>query len=269
MLVPYLIWNFVAFIILLIQVHPGVIRFFSLLKDYRVDITSFLSSFWVTNLPISMSGPANPINTPLWFIRDLMVLVLFSPIIWWLIKRLKIGTVIVLGIIWFFSLGEGFGFPGLCHQSLFFFPLGAYFGINRINFVDMVSKQLWIPYVYLGIALIDAVSKNESYNASLHNVGILFGMVSIVYLVSLLLRTDKIHVNDFLVSASFFVYALHNLFLGKVTKIIIMYLRPESPVFVLLIYFMMPTIVISLCLLLYKALRKCSPLISAVLTGGR
>lgn len=269
LLVPYLIWNFVAFIILLIQVHPGVIRFFPLLKDYRVDITSFLSSFWVTNLPISMSGPANPINTPLWFIRDLMVLVLFSPIIWWLIKRLKIGTVIVLGIIWFFSLGEGFGFPGLCHQSLFFFPLGAYFGINRINFVDMVSKQLWIPYVYLGIALIDAVSKNESYNASLHNVGILFGMVSIVYLVSLLLRTDKIHVNDFLVSASFFVYALHNLFLGKVTKIIIMYLRPESPVFVLLIYFMMPTIVISLCLLLYKALRKCSPLISAVLTGGR
>lgn len=269
LLVPYLIWNFVAFIILLIQVHPRFIHFFPLLKDYRVDITSFLSSFWVTNIPISMSGPANPINTPLWFIRDLMILVLLSPIIWWLIKRLKSGIIIVLGIIWFFSLGEEFGFPGLCHQSLFFFPLGAYFGINRLNFVVTMSKLLWIPCVYLGLAIVDAVSKNESYNASLHNAGIIFGMVSIVYLVSLLLRRNIIQVNDFLIGASFFVYALHNLFLGKVTKIVIMYLRPESPIFVLLIYFTMPTIAISLCLLLYKALRKCSPLISVVLTGGR
>ena len=54
LLVPYLIWNFVAFIILLIEVHPKVIQFFPLLKDYRVDIVSFLSSFWVTNLPMSM-----------------------------------------------------------------------------------------------------------------------------------------------------------------------------------------------------------------------
>ncbi len=269
LLVPYLIWNFVGFMILLIQVHPKVIRFFPLLKEYRVDITSFLSSFWVTNLPISMSGPANPINTPLWFIRDLMVLVLLSPIIWWLIKRLKLGTIIVLGIIWFFTLGDKFGFPGLCHQSLFFFPLGAYFGINRFNFVGMISKWQLIPFIYFGIAIVDAVSKTESYNAALHNVGVLFGMVSIVYLVSLLLRNNKIQVNNFLIGASFFVYALHNLFLGKVTKIIIMYLRPESPIMVLLIYFVMPIIVIILCLIIYKAIDKFSPLICSVMTGGR
>ncbi len=267
--VPYLIWNFIAFIILLIQVHPRIVRFFPLLNDYRVDITSFLSSFWITNLPISMSGPANPINTPLWFIRDLMMLVMLSPIIWWLIKHFKLGTIFILGIIWFFSLGERIGFPGLCHQSIFFFPLGGYFGVNRLNFVELIRELFWVPFLYFCIAIADAVSKNESYNATLHNVGVLLGMVSVVYLVSLLLRKEKIQVDDFLIGASFFVYALHNLLLGKLTKIVILYIRPESPILVLLVYFMMPTIVISLCLVLYKLLNRLSPRISSVLTGGR
>jgi hypothetical protein len=216
-----------------------------------------------------MSGPANPINTPLWFIRDLMVLVLLSPIIWWLIKRVKLGIVIFLGIIWFFSLGENYGFPGLCHQSLFFYPLGAYFGINKLNFVDMISKWMWIPYVYFGFAIVDAVSKNESYNAVWHNMGILFGMVSVVYIVSLLLWKDKIHVNNFLIGASFFVYALHNLFLGKATKIVIIHLRPDSPIIVLLIYFLMPAIAILICLALYHLLFQRCPRFCSVLTGGR
>lgn len=267
--IPYLIWNFFAFLILLIQVHPRIVRFFPLLYDYRVDITSFLSSFWITNLPISMSGPANPINTPLWFIRDLMVLVLLSPIIWWLIKQFKLITVIILGIIWFFSLGEIIGFPGLSHQSLFFFPLGAYFGVNKLNFVELIRKMGWIPFLYFGFAIVDAVSKNESYNAAFHNIGILFGMVSVVYLVSLLLRIDKIHANDFLIGASFFVYALHNLFLGKMTKIVVMYIRPESPIILLFVFFMMPIVAITLCLLLYKLLNQLSPKICSVLTGGR
>lgn len=268
LLVPYLIWNFVGFILLLIYVHPKVLRFFPLLNNYRVDIVSFLSSFWVTNLPISMSGPANPINTPLWFIRDLMVLVVLSPIIWWLIKKAKVVFIIVLGLIWFFTLGQYIGFPGLCHQSLFFFPLGAYFGINKINFVENIQKYPWLPVVYIVLAIIDALSEKDYYNI-IHNSEILLGMAAAVYVSSYLLKKEKVVVNEFLMSASFFVYALHNLFLGKMTKIVVMLTKPESPVFVLLIYFLMPAIAILICLGLYKAIRRYSPALCALLTGGR
>lgn len=267
--VPYIIWNFVAFIILLIQVHPKVIRFFPLLKDYRVDIVSFLSSFWVTNLPIRMSGPANPINTPLWFIRDLMVLVLLSPIIWWLIKKTKMTIVITLGIVWFFLLGQYIGFPGLCHQSLFFFPLGAYFGINRLNFVEMARKCTWMPFIYFVLAFTDALLTNEPYKHFVHNSEILLGMITFVFWASSLLEKEKIHVNTFLAGASFFVYALHNLFLGKVTKFFVICVRPESPILVLLIYFVMPAMAILLCLGLYKLIYQRFPHFASALTGGR
>ena len=272
LLVPYVIWNFVAFIILLIQVHPKVVRFFPLLKCYRVDIVSFLSSFWVTNLPISMSGPVNPINTPLWFIRDLMVLIIVSPLVWWLVKKLKFGIIVLLGLIWFFSLGERIGFPGLCHQSLFFFPLGAYFGVYQLNFVDMIvkcRKSSYVPMAYFFIAVLDSILKAEPYNYIIHNVGIIIGMFSAVYLTSLLLKRDKIHVNTHLIGASFFVYVLHNLFLGKLTKVIVMYCRPESPFIVLLIYFFMPIFAIVLCTNVYLFIRRIFPNFCSIIVGNR
>lgn len=269
LLVPYLIWNFVAFIILLIEVHPKVIPFFPLLKDYRVDIVSFLSSFWVTNLPISMSGPCNPINTPLWFVRDLLVLVLLSPIIWWMIRKLSVFFVLSMGIIWFFTLGEYVGFPGLCHQSLFFFPLGAYFSINKLNFVGICRKISWTSFVYLLIAIIDVFMWNQTYSVFFHHLNILFGMVTVVAIASSLIEKEKIHVNSFLSGASFFVYALHNLFLGKMTKVVIMIVQPESPYFILFLYFLMPTVAIFICLGIYKLICRYFPSLGVVLTGGR
>ena len=269
LLVPYLIWNFLGFIMLLILVHPIILPFFPLLKDYRVDIVSFLSSFWVTNLPIQMSGPANPINTPLWFVRDLMVLVLFSPIIWWFIKKIGLLFVILLGIVWFFTLGEYVGIPGLSHQSLFFFPLGAFFGIKHLNFVEISNKLSWIPYVYFVIAIVDALSTDIQQSYLIHHFSILLGMVAVVSLISSLMQKDKIQVNSFLSGASFFIYALHNLFLGKMTKIIIMGIRPDSPVVVLIIYFTMPLIAIMICLGCYKVVNRFSPVLCGILTGGR
>ena len=269
LLVPYLIWNFVAFLILLIQVHPRIVVFFPLLKDYRVDIVSFLSSFWVTNLPISMSGPANPINTPLWFIRDLMILVLLSPIIWWLIKKMCYFFIIFLGVIWFFSFGECIGLPNLCHQSIFFFPLGAYFGINKLNFVEMTQKVYWIPFVYIAIALLDALTRVTHFSYVIHNVEILIGMMALVYISSSMIKRRIVQVNTFLVGASFFVYALHNLFLGKLTKVIVMLVQPNSPISVLLIYYSMPFIAIIICLSLYKFLCSKIPSFCSVITGGR
>lgn len=269
LLVPYLIWNFVAFIILLIQVHPKMVRFFPLLKDYRVDIVSFLSSFWVTNLPIQMSGPANPINTPLWFVRDLMVLVLLSPIIWWIIRKVGLLFVALLGVVWFFTLGEYVGFPGLCHQSLFFFPLGAYFGIKHLNFVEMSNKVIWISYVYFVVAIVDTLSMDMQYSYLIHHISILLGMVAVVCMSSSLMQKGKIRVNTFLSGASFFVFAFHNLFLGKMTKVVVMGIEPESPLLVLMIYFLMPLITILICLGVYKLVNRLIPVMGGILTGGR
>ena len=110
LLVPYIIWNFVGFLILLTKIHPKFASLFPLLKGYRIDIVEFLKCFWAIALPSSPIGVEHttPIDTPLWYVRDLMILVLCSPIIYWIIKRFKGYVIVLLGVIWYFTLGGVF-----------------------------------------------------------------------------------------------------------------------------------------------------------------
>lgn len=268
--IPYLIWNFIGFLILLIQMHPRFYSLFPLLKDYRIDITKFLSYFWIRDLP--MVGPGehdSPINYPFWFIRDLIILVVASPFIHWLIKKFKFAVIVALGAVWFFGLGKYIGLPTLCHQSIFFFPLGAYFSINHINFVSMAHKYSWSVPVYLILALADTFTKGETYNFWFHKTGILIGLMSATYIASALVYIGKVKTSKFLSDASFFVFALHGLFINKYMKAIVMTVHPGSPFLVLFIYFFVPITTICVCLAIYKVLSRYLPSVAKVVTGGR
>lgn len=268
--IPYLIWNFIGFLILLIQMHPRFFSLFPLLKDYRIDITEFLSYFWAKDLPMDLQGEHScPINFPFWFIRDLILLVIVSPIIFWLIKKLKVFLIILLGIIWFFGLGKHVGLYMLSHQSVFFFPLGAYFSIYHINFVTLANKMKWTPLLYLILAFADVFSIGKPYSFWFHYTGILTGLVSVTYIVSELIKIGKVEISKFLSDASFFVFAMHGLFISKYMKAIIMVFHPESPYVVLFIYFFVPITTIIICLGLYKLLYRYLPSVAKVVTGGR
>ena len=270
LLIPYLIWNFIGFLILLTQMEPRFFSLFPLLKDYRIDLTEFLSYFWIRDLPMDPpTERAVPIDGPLWFVRDLIILVLVSPLIYWLIKKLKYWLVVLLGIVWFFHLGKHIGLPGLCHQSIFFFPLGAYFSINKINFVELANKIKWSPCLYAILAIGDTITKGEPYNHWFHNLGVMVGIFAVVCIASLLLVKDRVHINKFLSDASFFVFAAHGLFISKFMKALIMTVQPQSSLVVLFIYFFVPITTILICLGIYKILNRWMPSLARVVTGGR
>lgn len=266
LLVPYLIWNFIGFLILLTQMHPRFTSLFPLLADYRIDITVFLQSFWSITLPMNENESSLPINGALWFIRDLMVACLLSPILYWLIKRMKHYLIILLGLAWFMAL-----FPMLSNSqhTIFFFPLGAYFSINRINFVTLFQKAKSVPLLYILVAILDTIGFGGEYHIYIHHTGILLGLVAVITVISRLIERNKIRVNTFLSEGSFFVYAAHMLFISKFMKAILMILRPESPYLLICIYFFVPTATILICLGLYKVLKKYLPSVASILTGGR
>ena len=181
-LTPYLIWNCFGFIVLLIKVHPYFSVRFPALQVYHVDIESFLRSFWSFSLVSNNSY--YPINFPLWYLRDLFILILFSPFVYRLICALKYSVVFILFVIWFSPLG-GHEFS----QSLAFFPLGAYLSINKYDF-DTILKR-FSPYsivMYVIIAVLDVLTIGEQIHFLIHQIGILVGMIAIINLVSCLLQ---------------------------------------------------------------------------------
>lgn len=125
LVVPYILWNVYNLILFAVL---GIVAS-GLLSGAHKPITEytpvdFLYAFWDSSL-INPSELPMPINGPLWFIRNLIVVqVLFAPIIYYVVKRWKILPVCILGVLWF--AGVNTHIVGFSIGDLFFFTLGAY-----------------------------------------------------------------------------------------------------------------------------------------------
>lgn len=108
-------------------------------------------------------------------------------------------------------------------------------------------------------------------NSFVHRIGILLGIVSAVVIVSYLLEHKKVKVNTTLANSSFFIYALHGLFIGELGKVIfiMLHIPDNNPYAMLILYFVVPIISVLVCLALYVLLKNYSPKVCNLLTGGR
>ena len=89
-----------------------------------------------------------PVSGQFWFIRDLMIVVLFTPFIWVLTKYLNYILPVVLCSLWL--IGCWFNNLVISLDAIFFFTLGAYFSITGKNFVNLIkSRAMLLGILYL------------------------------------------------------------------------------------------------------------------------
>ena len=111
-LLPYLFWNLMIISYsILIQTIPGLSSSTNQLMD-MYSLTDWLDAFW------SINGGC-PICYQFWFLRDLIVMILFSPLIYILVKYFRWFSVFVLGVLWYFNWW--FSLPGFSIAAFFFF----------------------------------------------------------------------------------------------------------------------------------------------------
>jgi len=105
LLLPYIVWNAIA--ILLIVAKSNIHGRYTL----NLDITNILSAFWIykgglVNDPMAPDIPDyewfGPVLGPLWYLRNLFILCLISPLLIYCFRKLKGYFVILVGAIWFF-----------------------------------------------------------------------------------------------------------------------------------------------------------------------
>ena len=116
LLIPYLFWNilFVVFYNVSGRLFPGAIESF-IGEGY--SIKDWLMMLWKGHGDM-------PISYQFWFIRDLMVVILFTPITYWLTKRFDYLLPLLLGFLWL--MGWWFHVTGFSINAFFFFLF--YFG---------------------------------------------------------------------------------------------------------------------------------------------
>ncbi|WP_200878584.1 acyltransferase family protein [Sphingobacterium sp. ML3W] len=270
LLIPYVFWNLVVLLLLyLAQTFLGgslISGKSKLITDY--SMLDWLWAFWDTSMISSHLDKSLPINSPFWFIRDLMVVVLFSPLIYIVLKKLKGIAVILLGILWITN--QWMYLPGFSFASLFFFAAGAYFSIHNKNFVEVLKPRLSMAILFYPImALTDLYLWGPQWNAYLHGGGIIIGLVLAIGLSAHFIAKGTWSDSTSLGNSSFFIFAYHRLPLVFVIKFLFKIIHPNSEIELLLLYIVCPAITILLGLLIYNVLKKYLPRFTSLISGGR
>jgi len=273
--IPYLIWNTMAIALLFIT-HLSVFHaFVENTGPFHPNLSGFLSAYWNYDgslFPINGNANGNPIDGPLWFIRDLMVIVLCTPILYRLICKYTFYPVILLGGIWFGSLFyEPLNYNGFA-SAFFFFSWGAYMSIHKKDMIAEFGrffKSSMILYPCLGLLGLLFLHIRPDWAPVVKQVNIVVGLLFAYNFAVWLLQKGYCKVNGFLAAASFFIYVSHYLICSRIARILIKIIDPVSDAMFTSVFVLTFLLTVSICLAAYWLLKRFTPPLLRILTGRK
>lgn len=273
--VPYLIWNVIS---ILPSLFIVIIKRESAL-EYLLNIwnNGILHIFWdskilnenATNILGWSLKKWVPQNIPLWFLRDLIMACLLSPLLFVGIKYLKRYFLVLLGCCYIFNTWTTA--PGFSITSIFYFSLGAYFGIHNKNMIKEFAEHKYIYWIIAFITLVLSVILKGSVLAKVTSqLYTLTGVLSIFVLFSILIQYQIVKVNTTLSRSSFFLYCLHTIFILSISQVILnKILGTENMVSIIFSYLLSPFLCAIIGLSTFLLLRKTAPALLSILAGSR
>ncbi len=281
LIIPYVCWNLIA-IASVVAMKVGA--FFVKGKPLSniplfFEEKGWLRMLWDCNVWaedrinwIGMATPmTGPYNLPLWFLRDLIVVSILSPIVYWYVKRTRHYGLLLLALAYISGVWPDI--HGLTVTSVFFFSTGAYFSIYGKNLVQEFRKVQWFSYVSAVVFLLLDIwfdGRNMSTGYLLYPFYIIAGVCAAINLAAWLIETKRTRVHPLLTQSTFFIYATHTiLILGLTSKVVYKIIGNESILSLAVGYFLTPILATFICISLYTFLKRYFPRLTKILTGNR
>lgn len=254
--VPYVLWNTWGVVFLfLLQSVPASKQYFAekLVSDY--SIMDFANRILV-----------DPIPYQLWFLRDLIIYVLVSPLIYLLVKKTGLLPVLVAFGLWLFRVD----IPFIDVQGISFFVFGSFLALRKIPVEKRKSPiDLYIFFAWLGVNSISAIIGPDKFE-TLFNINIIVGVYAVWFAYDWI--ELKIRENGFwdkISNYTFFIFAFHIPVLSIIKALILKVLDRYGSVGLLATYIIGPIAVVSIALLIGLFLRKYLKPFYSLITGGR
>lgn len=281
LLIPYLVWNSAAIMKLLLFAMPLLAPLFSnqrTLSDFDFSPDSLLFSFWDESQGIThQARPATndifPIDSPLWFVRDLMIVVVSTPIIYAVLKRLRQYAVYGLGLLWFILGIWPLGHANQLLTAFFFFSWGGYLSICNKDILAVFgrfAKPAIVAYIIFSVAYaLCCRSCAPEITLILKKTNQCAGLIVAYDAAAWLLRHKVCKANHFLAASSFFIYVGHILVIHEVRMVFVRLLNPSSPWQFAAVHALTFASTIALLLTTFYILRKLAPGLTKVITGRK
>ena len=259
LLVPYLFWN------------AAVVLFYVLLQTYLLSrgqtpdsklIADYTPHDWIVAF---WNGPIAP---QFWFIRNLMMVMVLSPVFYLLLRYLKLFGLVLTALPWLLGVDVVWR---MHTYTFFFFSAGAWFALRQENFVErLMPHWKWSGLLFLLTACVQ-VSRYLSGLPAIEIVNKIGLCASVVFLIAVtgkLTASNRLKVNIGLCQSSFFVFATHFIPVGLVWQGLIPFF-PENAWSFFLVHMLTAGSVILFCIGLYRFLHRFTPRFLSVITGGR
>lgn len=290
LLVPYFIWNLIPFILfvatgIIFELKNGNISTGTLSSlankaphvFYDYYVWEGAKTDWLGN-PLSSAAP---FNVPMWYIRDLFIACLLTPLIYKAIKRLKISVIIILFMAYISRIWAQI--PGLGIESIFFFSLGSYFALEKLSIVEFARKYKYIIMPTWGILLVVCTI----YDAGRTDVGhyaipfyVCAAVFATFYLASLFIVKYGIKPKKFLVSSCLFIFAFHEMYIPvigcllkfvqqTIQQIIQFIFSVDSIAEESVCYIATPPLTAAICIVVFISLMKIAPGLTKTICGNR
>lgn len=283
---PYFLWN-IQFVLWSLRFIVGGILLhgkpWSGVGDYFME-SGYLHMLWdsgVWDERTTWLGndvyKSSPILFPFWYVRDLMVLVIISPVVHWLVKRLRISFILLLLAVYLLDIRPSWCSSTIVTGSLFF-SVGAYFAIMKQDFTQVLWRwrQVICP---LAVALIivqtaTGADKGDYASRMVHLWLVVVQTLAFIIAAHALCRFNHFNrlkeLNKSLAETSFFIFAFHVFILGHVRNVITKITPMNDTWYMQTIdYLLIPIVCVGICIAMYAAGRRWLPGVTKLMMGER
>ena len=218
-----------------------------------------------------------PLDVPLWFVRDLIVMLVLSPAIYWFTRK---GGSIYLGIIGIaYCLGILCCASGFSTNALFFFSLGAFAAIHSIDPVEWSRKNIkWVLPLFMCLWVVASMIVQPGDAQPFENLMFILGIPVCFWIGSaIMMRKSAMSKCDysFIIGAGFFVYCIHMVNFGDwnllswSNQIGAQIFNLDHPAVAAMAYLAEISLIMAAGILVYWLFKRFMPRMSCIITGGR
>ncbi len=261
LLIPYLFWNVLLFVaVWLAQRSPAMATYFG--GSHLGDLASFGTVDAILGITKS------PISYQFWFIRDLMVLVVATPLIYLTAvgRWTGIAFALVLLALW---VADAWPIPIPAIEATCFFYLGCWAAIGRRDI--FLFDKIWLPALTLSVAMFavrpffaDSVSSRPLLCG-----GIICGLVAALAISDFAARNAHLNRSlSWLATASFFLFAVHEPILTASRKLLARFIS-SSELAGAAGYLLLPLAIAVFGVVCYRIGMLVLPRLTSTVTGGR
>ncbi len=269
LLIPYLIWNLIA---ILIVAGKSLVRGG---EGFYPTAANLLSCFWMYDGQLEgrpVTAPVYPIDLPLWFVRDLMIVVVLTPLLYWAMRHLRHFWVWMLGIVWLLRWQAADPHAPQLITAFFFFSWGGYMSIYKKDMIKEFGRMRtasFIVYPLLGVFCWICASWQPEWFNHLKDLYVLTGLCAAYNFSALLLTHKVLKVSTFLSSASFFIYVSHFLIVAPCMKIVFGLMQPQNVFTITVSYLLSIAFITGLLLAAFWLMQRYTPSVLRVAAGRR